>query len=51
MGAENRFENLSKEIYRSLRKIFQGPVRDTVWARCLAVLETPDGFVNLVRVG
>jgi hypothetical protein len=51
MVAENRVENLGEEGYRSLRKIFQGHVRDTVWARCLAVLETPDGYVNLVKFG
>jgi len=31
--------------------MLQGPVRDTVWARNLAPLETPDGFVNTFRVG
>jgi len=37
--------------YRPLGKMLQGSVRYTVWARSLADLETPDGFVNLVRVG
>jgi hypothetical protein len=51
MGAENRVENLGEEGYRSLGKMLQGPVRDTIWARSLADLETPDGSMNLVRVG
>ena len=37
-----------KEI-RSLGKMLQCPVRDTVRASSLADLETPDGCVNLVR--
>jgi len=40
MGEENRTENLDQEGYRSVEKILQGPVRDTVWARSLAELET-----------
>jgi hypothetical protein len=51
MGEKNRIENLGQEGYRSLGKILQGPVRDTVWARSLAKLETPDSFLNFVRVG
>ena len=51
MGEENRIENLDQEGYRSLGKMLQGPVRDTVWARSLADPKTPDGFLNLVRVG
>jgi hypothetical protein len=47
---ENSIEDLGQEKYRSLGKMFQGPVRDTVWIRSLPKLETPDGFVNLVRV-
>jgi hypothetical protein len=31
--------------------MLQNPVRDTVRARRLADLETPDGFLNLLRVG
>jgi hypothetical protein len=50
MGAENRIENPGQEGYCSLGKMLQGPVRDTVWARNLADLEAPDGFLNLVRV-
>ena len=51
MGAENRIEDLGQEGHRSLGKMLQGPVRDTVRARSLADLETPNGFVNLFRVG
>jgi len=50
MGEANRIENLDQEEYRSLGKILQAPVRDTVRARNLADLEIPDGFLNLVRV-
>lgn len=32
-------------------KMLQVSIRDTIWARRLAGLKTPDGFVNLVRVG
>jgi hypothetical protein len=51
MVVEKRVENLGEKRYRSLGTMLQGPVRDTVWARSLAELETPEGFVNLVRVG
>jgi hypothetical protein len=51
MGDERRIENLDKKGYRSLWEMLQGPVRDTVRARNLADLETPDGFINLFRVG
>ena len=51
MGAEKRVTNLDQEGYRSLGKILQGPVRDTVRARSLADSETTNGFLNLVRVG
>jgi hypothetical protein len=51
MGEENRIEDMGQEEYRSLEKMLQGPVRYTVWARSLADLETPDGFLNLFRVG
>jgi len=47
---ENRIEDLGQEWYRSL-KMLQGPVRYTVCARSTEDLETPDGFVNLVRYG
>jgi len=48
MGVENRNEDMGEEGKRSLGKMFQGPLRDTVRARSLAKLETPDGFVKLV---
>ena len=32
-------------------KMLQGVVRDTFWTQTLAALETPDDFMNLVRVG
>jgi len=50
MSEENHIENLGNEGNRSLGKMLQGPVQDTVWAQSLADVETPDGFVNLVRV-
>ena len=51
MGEEDRVENLDQEGYRSLWEMLQGPVRDTVRTRSLADLETPDGVLNLLRVG
>jgi hypothetical protein len=51
MFAEDRVENLEKKGYRSLGKMLQCPVRDTVRTRSLAELKTPDGFLTLVRVG
>jgi hypothetical protein len=51
MGEEDSVEVLDQEEYRSLGKMLQGSVRYTVWARSLADLETPDGFVILFRVG
>jgi hypothetical protein len=51
MGEEDRVENLDKEGYRSLGKMLQCPVRVTVWARSLADIKVPDGFLNLVWVG
>jgi hypothetical protein len=51
MGAEDRFENLDKMGYPSLGKMLQCPARDSVSARSLADLKTPDGFLNLLRDG
>jgi hypothetical protein len=51
MSEEDSVENLNQEGYRSLWEMLQGPIRDTVRARSLANLETPDGFLNLVRGG
>jgi len=50
-GAENPVEETVDEGHRSLGKVLQCPVRYFAWARSLADLETPDGFVNLVRGG
>ena len=51
MGAENRVEDMGEDGNRSLGKVPQYPVRDTVRARSLADLQTLDGYVNLVRGG
>ena len=51
MGEENCVEDSDEERFRSLGKMLQGSVRYTVWAKVLADLETPGGFVNLVRYG
>ena len=51
MGEEHCVEDLDQKAYHSLGMIIQGPVRDTVRARRLVGLETPDGFLDLVRVG
>ena len=51
MGVENRVEGMGEEGNSSLGKMLQYPVRDTVQARSLADLETPDGCVNLVKGG
>ena len=51
LGAESRVEDIGEEGNRSLGKMLQCPVRDTVRARSLADLETLDGCVNLVRGG
>jgi hypothetical protein len=42
---------MGEEGNSSLRKMLRGPVRHTVRARIIVDPETPDGFVNLVRVG
>jgi hypothetical protein len=51
IGEEHRIENLDKKGNRSLWEMLQSPVRDTVRARSLADLETPDGFLNPLSVG
>jgi hypothetical protein len=51
MRANNRVEDTGDEGNRSLGKMLQCPVRDTVGAMSLADLETPDDCVNLVRGG
>jgi hypothetical protein len=49
MGEEDGFKNEDQEGYRSLWEMLQSPVRYTVRARSLTDLETPDGFLNLLR--
>jgi len=51
LGKENCFENQDQKGYRSLWEMLQGPVRNSVWAQSLADLQTPDGFLNLLRFG
>ena len=51
MGEEHCIEDLNRERYRSMGKMLQVPVRDTIRARRLVDLENPDGFLDLVRVG
>jgi hypothetical protein len=51
MMGEHCIEDLNQEAYRSLGKMLQCPVQDTVLARRLVDLEKPDGFLDLVRVG
>jgi ppGpp synthetase/RelA/SpoT-type nucleotidyltranferase len=51
MGEEDSVKNQDQEGYRSLWEMLQSPVRDTVRARSLADLETPDSFLNLLGVG
>lgn len=51
MVSEDSIEDLRQEGNLSLGKMLQGPVRDTVRAQSFADPETPDGFLDLVRVG
>ena len=51
MSEEHSIEDLNEKGYRSLGKTFQGSVRNTVGTWRLVELETPDGFLDLVRVG
>jgi hypothetical protein len=51
MMGEDSFKNQDQWGYRSLWEMLQSPVRDTVRARILADPETPDGFLDLLRVG
>jgi len=50
MGEENCVEDPDQEGYRSLEKMLQGSIRYTVGAWSLTELETPNGFLKLVRV-
>jgi len=47
MDKEMHIENLDQEGKRSLEKILQGPVRDTVSPRSLVELKTQNSCVNL----
>ena len=51
MGEEHSIEDLNEKRYRSLGKMFQGSIRNTVGTWRLVDLETPDGFLDLVRFG
>jgi len=51
MGEEDTFKNQDQEGYLSLWVMLETPARDTVRAQSLADLQTPDGFLNLLRVG
>jgi hypothetical protein len=51
MGYEDSVEDMNHEGYRSLGKMLQCSIWYAVWARSLAELEPPGGFVNLVMVG
>ena len=51
MGAKNRVENMGGDGNRSLGKMLQYPVQDTVRDMGFADFQTPDGCVNLVRGG
>jgi len=50
MGDKDSVKNQDQEGYRSLWEMLQSPVRGTFRARNLADLQTPDGFLNLLRV-
>ena len=41
MGVENRIENPGQEGFRSLGKMPEGPVRDTVWVLSFLTLRPP----------
>jgi len=47
MGVENRIEDFGQERNRSLGKMLQGPVPDTVQDRSFPDLKNPDGFANV----
>ena len=50
MIEEHCIEVVNQEGYRSRGKMFQGSVRNTFRAWRLVDLETPDGFLDLVRL-
>jgi len=51
MGSEIHVETPDDEGYRSMVKKIQGPVRNTIQTRSPDDLQTPDVFVNFIRVG
>jgi hypothetical protein len=51
MGEQDSVQNQDGEGYRSLWEMLQSAVRVTVREQNLADLETPEGFLNLLRVG
>jgi len=51
MGEEHSIEDLNEQGYRSLGKMFQGSVRDTVGAWRHVDFEIPDVFLDFVRFG
>ena len=51
MGEEDRIDIQDQQVYRSLWEVLQGLVRNTVWTQSPADLQTPHGFMNLIRVG
>jgi hypothetical protein len=51
MDEEDSVINQDQERYSSVWEMLQSPVLYTVRARSLADLDTPDGFLNLLRVG
>ena len=51
MGEEDRIEDQDQDSFRSLWEMLQSPVRDTVRTRSLAELETPDGFLIILKLG
>jgi hypothetical protein len=51
LPSEDSVKQFREKDYGSLRKVPQGPVRDTVRARCLANLESLDGLKDFRRAG
>jgi hypothetical protein len=51
MPSEDSVKQFREKGYGTLRKVPQGPVRDTVRARWLANLESLDGFKDLRGAG
>jgi hypothetical protein len=51
LSSEDSVKQFREKDCGSLRKVPQGPVRDTVRARCLANLESLDGIKDLRGAG